>query len=168
MVERRLTWLALIIAAWGLGILGKLVSIQAIHHKESAGKARSIHQVVVQIPAPRGTIFDRNGQPLAMSLSLDSVTVNPQKIQDIPFAAELLSLMLHLDREELESRIQTAYENGRGYLRIKRGLTSEETDAMRKLAVDGIALEHESQRHYPKGGLAAHVIGGVDFQEKGN
>ena len=70
MVERRLTWLALIIALWGAGILGKLVSLQAIHHREYAGRARSIQQVVVEIPAPRGTIFDRNGQPLAMSLSL--------------------------------------------------------------------------------------------------
>jgi cell division protein FtsI (penicillin-binding protein 3) len=168
MVERRLTWLALIIALWGAGILGKLVSLQAIHHREYAGRARSIQQVVVEIPAPRGTIFDRNGQPLAMSLSLDTVTVNPQKIQDVSFAAELLSLLLHMNREELESKIRTAHDNGRGYLRIKRGLTAEETESMRKIALDGIALEHETQRHYPKGGLAAHVIGGVDFQEKGN
>jgi cell division protein FtsI (penicillin-binding protein 3) len=168
MVERRLTWLALVIALWGVGILGKLVSLQAIHHREYARRARSIQQVVVQIAAPRGTIFDRNAQPLAMSLSLDTVTVNPQKIQDISFAAELLSLLLHLNREELEAKIQTACHNGRGYLRIKRGLTPAETESMRKIALVGIALEHESQRHYPKGGLAAHVIGGVDFQEKGN
>jgi cell division protein FtsI (penicillin-binding protein 3) len=168
MVERRLTWLALIIGLWGVGIFGKLVSIQAIHHKDYVGKARSIQQVVLEIPAPRGTIFDRSGQPLAMSLSVDSVTVNPKKVQDIPFAAELLALVLHLDRDELEKKIQIAYDNGRGYLRIKRGLTSEETEAMRKIALDGISLEHESQRHYPKGGLAAHVLGGVDFQEKGN
>jgi cell division protein FtsI (penicillin-binding protein 3) len=168
MVERRLTWLSLIIIGWGLGIFAKLVSLQAVHHSDYASRARKIQEVVVNLPAPRGTIFDRNGQPLAMSLSLDSVTVNPQKIQDIPFAAELLSLVLHMDRGELQTKIQTAYENGRGYLRIKRGLTPDETESMRKIALDGIAMEHESQRHYPKGGLAAHVLGGVDFEEKGN
>src|SRR5690349_19233233 len=168
MVERRLTWLALIIIGWGLGIFGKLISIQVVHHGDYARRARSIQEVVVNIPAPRGTIFDRNGRPLAMSLSLDSVTVNPQKIQDIPFASELLALVLHLDRKDLETKIQAAYENSRGYLRIKRGLTPDETESIRKIALDGISLEHESQRHYPKGGLAAHVLGGVDFEEKGN
>jgi len=168
MVERRLTWLALIIIGWGLGIFGKLISIQVVHHGDYARRARSIQEVVVNIPAPRGTIFDRNGRPLAMSLSLDSVTVNPQKIQDIPFASELLALVLHLDRKDLETKIQAAYENSRGFLRIKRGLTPDETESIRKIALDGISLEHESQRHYPKGGLAAHVLGGVDFEEKGN
>src|SRR5689334_12768218 len=168
MVERRLTWLALIIIGWGLGIFGKLISIQVVHHGDYARRARSIQEVVVNIPAPRGTIFDRNGRPLAMSLSLDSVTVNPQKIQDIPFASELLALVLHLDRKELQTKIQAGYESGRGYLRIKRGLTPDETESIRKIALDGISLEHETQRHYPKGSLAAHLLGGVDFEEKGN
>src|SRR5205809_5150427 len=125
MVERRLIWLASIIILWGAAILGKLVSIQAVHHREYAARARSIQEIVVHIPAPRGTIFDRNGQPLAMSISTQSVTANPQKVPDIGFASELLSLVLHLDRRELEYKMQTAFENGRGYLRIKRGITPE-------------------------------------------
>ena len=168
MVERRLTWLALIVGVWGVAILGNLISLQVIHHREYAGRARAIQEVVVQIPAPRGTIFDRNGQPLAMSVSTRSVHVNPQKVPDIGFAAELLALVLHIDRTELEARMRAGHDNGRGFLWVKRKITAEEYESLRKMGLDWIGLANESQRHYPKGALAAHVIGGVDFEEKGN
>jgi len=168
MVERRLLWLALVVGIWGAAILGNLISLQIIHHKQYASRARAIQEIVVQIPAPRGTIFDRNGQPLAMSLVTQSVQVNPQKVPDIGVASELLSLVLHLDRGELEAKMRAAYESGRGYLRVKRKITREEYDSLRKMALDWVGIETESQRHYPKGPLAAHVLGGVDFAEKGN
>ena len=167
-MERRLTWLALVIGMWGAAILANLISLQVIHHREYAGKARAIQEVVVQIPAPRGTIFDRNGQALAMSVSTQSVHVNPQKVPDIGVASELLALVLHLDRAELEAKMRAACESGRGYLRVKRNITPEEYESLRKMALDWIGIATESQRHYPKGQLAAHVIGGVDFEEKGN
>src|SRR5215472_11898783 len=170
MVERRLTWLALIVCGWGAAILANLISLQVIHHREYAAKARSIQEVVVQIPAPRGTIFDRNGRPLAMSVSLQSVHVNPLKVPDIGFASELLARVLHLDRGTLEQKMRTAYQNDRGFLWVKRRITADESERLKKIAasVDWIGVADESQRHYPKGALAAHVIGGVDFEEKGN
>jgi len=167
-MERRLTWLAVIIGIWGAAILANLISLQVVHHRAYAAKARAIQEVVVQIPAPRGTIFDRNGQPLAMSISTQSVHVNPQKVPDIGVASELLALVLHLDRAELESKMRAAYESGRGYLRVKRNISAEESESLRKMALDWIGIATESQRHYPKGELAAHVIGAVDFEEKGN
>src|SRR6266567_8758151 len=100
MVERRLTCLAVIVLLWGAAILKNLISLQVIHHREYAGKARSIQEVVVEIPAPRGTIFDRDGQPLAMSLASQSVIINPQKV-DVGVAADLLGIVLHLDRTDL-------------------------------------------------------------------
>src|SRR6266480_3893267 len=98
MVERRLTCLALLVCAWGAAILGNLISIQVMHHREYAARARAIQEVTVPLPAPRGTIFDRNGRPLAMSVSVQSVHVNPLKVPDIGFASELLARMLQLDR----------------------------------------------------------------------
>src|SRR5215471_58957 len=168
MAERRLTWLALTIVLWGAAILANLISLQVVHHREYAGKARAIQEVVVQLPAPRGTIYDRNGQPLAMSVSLQSVHVNPQKVPDIAVAAQLLSLVLQLDRRSLESRMKEAYETNRGFLWIKRRITTSEAERLRNMRLNWIGIANESQRHYPKGALAAHLIGGVDFEEKGN
>jgi cell division protein FtsI (penicillin-binding protein 3) len=169
MAERRLTWLALIVSVWGVAIFGKLISLQVLHHREYAAKARAIQEIVVPIPAPRGTIFDRNGQPLAMSLSLDSVHVNPQKVPDIAFASDLLSRVLSgVDRNSLQEKMRAASEAGRGFLWVKRRISPQESETLRKMALNWIDLSRESQRHYPKGMLAAHVIGGVDFEERGN
>ena len=80
MVERRLTWLALIILLWGGAIFYKLISLQVMHHLQYVRMARARQELVVEIPAPRGTIFDRSGRVLAMSAPTESVYVNPQKV----------------------------------------------------------------------------------------
>jgi cell division protein FtsI (penicillin-binding protein 3) len=168
MVERRLTWLAFLVLAWGGAIFYKLVSLQVIHHQEYVSQARQHQEVVRQIPAPRGTIFDRNGQPLAMSIPTETVYVNPLKIPDIGVAADILSQFLHLDRVELYGQLKNAYENHRGYQIIKKKITFDEGQHLHNVAFDWIKIQTDSQRHYPNGTLAAHILGGVDFSEHGN
>lgn len=102
-----------------------------------------------------------------MSVPTASVYVNPLKLPDLGVAADLLSRVLHLDRTELLSNLKEAYDDHRGYLLIKRHIDFQEAEIVRGLAFDWIGVQHESQRHYPKGGLAAHVLGGVDFSETG-
>lgn len=168
MVERRLTILAGIIFLWGAGIFGKLLSLQVIHHAAYQKLARSRQELAIEIPAPRGTIFDRNAQPLAMSVPAESVHVNPLKVPDLELASEILGLVLHVDRRDLYGRMKTAYLNHRGFMWVKRQVTPEEAQNLRNLDLDWVEFESESQRHYPKGKLAAHLLGSVDFEEKGN
>lgn len=168
MVERRLTWLALGILLWGGAIFYKLISLQVLHHQEYVQQARKHQEEVRTIPAPRGTIFDCNGQPLAMSIPVEFVYVNPLKVPDIGVAADILSQFLHLDRVELYGRLKNAVENNRGYLIVKKNITFDEGQHLRNVAFDWIKIQTDSQRHYPKGELAAHILGGVDFSERGN
>ena len=168
MVERRLTWVALIVLAWGGAIFYKLISLQVIHHAAYARMARRRQEIVRVIPPTRGSIFDRYGEPLAMSVPTESVFVDPLKIPDLGFAADLLARFLHLDRTELYGRLKSAYDNHRGYLVVKKDITFDEGQSLRGLPLDWIDIDSESQRHYPKGTLAAHVLGGVDFAEHGN
>jgi cell division protein FtsI (penicillin-binding protein 3) len=168
MVERRLTWLAGIVLLWGAAIFLKLISLQVLHHQEYSRIARARQEMVIEIPAPRGTIFDRNGQPLAMSVPTESVYINPLKVPDLSVASEILALALHMDHMDLYGRMKFAYDNHRGFLWIKRRIGFDEGQTLRNMHLEWIGLESESQRHYPKGMLAAHVLGGVDFEEKGN
>ncbi len=168
MVDRRLTWLAAVILIWGAAIFIKLVSLQVIHHREYLGKAAARQEISIEIPAPRGTIFSRSGRRLAMSVSTESVYVNPLKLPDLGVAAELLGLALGMDREALETRLRDAYQAHRGFLWIKRKISEEEADSVHKLGMDWIFIAHESQRHYPNGTLAAHVLGSVNSEEQGN
>ena len=61
----------------------KLISLQVVQHAKYAAIARSQQEHEIDIPAPRGSIFDRNGQPLAISVPVASVSVNPQQIQNL-------------------------------------------------------------------------------------
>src|SRR6476661_4557170 len=108
MVDRRLTWLAAVVLIWGAAIFFKLISLQVIHHREYLSKAAARQEINVEIPAPRGTVFSRSGRRLAMSVSSDSVYVNPLKLPNLGVAAELLALALDMDRSALEQRLREA------------------------------------------------------------
>ena len=168
MVERRLLVIAGILALWSGAVVAKLSSLQLVHHQQFAQKARAKQEVVRQLPAPRGTIFDRSGQTLAMSLPSESVIVNPTKLPNVAVAADLLERVLHMGNSGLADKLKQAAEKGRGYFVVKHFITPEEAASVRALPIDGIEIESHSQRKYPKGSLAAHVLGGVDFSEHGN
>jgi cell division protein FtsI (penicillin-binding protein 3) len=166
--SRRLTWLAAGALLWAGLIFAKLISLQVIHHKEYARLARQQQELRVRIPAPRGPIFDRTGQALAMSIPTESVFVNPLRVPDMGVASEILARILDLDAGELRNRMRSAYDHQRGFLVVKRKISSAEAEQLRSLHLEWIAFQTESQRHYPNGTLAAHVLGSVDYEEKGN
>jgi cell division protein FtsI (penicillin-binding protein 3) len=168
MVERRLIWLARFVLLWGAVIFFKLVSLQVIHHQDYVHKARMRQELVVTIPGPRGTIYDRSHETLAMSVPTQSVYINPLKIPNLEVASDLLARALHMDRAALYGQMKNAYDNRRGFLWVKRKATFDEARCLLDMHRDWIALQQESQRHYPKGTLAAHVLGSVDFEESGN
>jgi len=168
MVERRLFVIAGVLILWSGGIVVKLSSLQLIHHREYASKARAKQEVARTIPAPRGSIYDRSGQTLAMSLPSETVIVNPARLPNIDVAADLLERVLHLGNSGLADKLKQAAERGRGYFVVKHSITPEEAASVRALPIDGVEIESHSQRKYPNGPLAAHVLGGVDFAEHGN
>jgi cell division protein FtsI (penicillin-binding protein 3) len=168
MVERRLKWLAWFVLLWGVVIFSKLISLQVFQHGRYVRLARLQQERPLEIPAPRGAIFDRTGHPLALSTPAISVRVNPLKVPDLEVAAQILGAELHLDIDQLHATLKHAKENRRGYLWIKRKAGYEEATRLRTLGLEWVTLERESQRHYPNGSLAAHLLGGVDFEEKGN
>ena len=166
--SRRLTWLAAGALVWAALIFGKLISLQIIHHKDYARLAHQQQELKVDIPAPRGPIFDRTGQPLAMSVPTESVSVNPLKIPDMGVASEILARILHIDAGDLHNRMRRDYDHHVGFLWVKRRITNSEAEQLRSMHLDWIDFQTESQRHYPNGTLAAHVLGSVDHDERGN
>ena len=167
-VSRRLVWLVLAAVAWALAIFGKLFSLQVLRHNFYARLAHSQQERRFDIPAPRGAIFDRNRRPLAMSVRVKSVFVNPLRIPDLMVASELLSGILDLNRDELYGRMKWAFDNRRGFLWVKKKISATEEERLRSLRLEWIEFQTGTQRHYPKGALAAHVLGSVDHRQKGN
>lgn len=174
----RLVALALGAALWAVVIFCRLVQLQVVSYHSYRSMAERQQQRTVALAAARGTVFDRNGKPLAISVPVDSVCINPLRVPDRPMAADLLARVLSgVDAGELLKKMNAAVNDyrrlgrkarGFGFLWVKRKITPEESEAVRSLKLDWIEFRRESQRSYPDGPLASHVLGSVDHREHGN
>jgi cell division protein FtsI (penicillin-binding protein 3) len=165
---RRVHLLARLAFLWAALIAARLLQLQIVQHDKYLSQAQQQQEKVVEVRAPRGTIIDRAGQPLAMSLPVDSVCVNPVRIPDLSVASDILARILDLNPSDLLGRMKLAADNRRGFLWVKRKVTPEQSKRLRDLNLDWVEFRTENVRFYPNKNLAAHVIGGVDFEERGN
>ncbi len=163
---RRLTWLGAALLVWGVAILGELISLQIVHHDDYIRKARKQQEASIELTAPRGTIFDRDNRPLAMSEPVESVLLNPRKIADQRMAADLLAPMLSLDPDQLYGQMLEAAEHHRGMV-VKRSISPDESQSLHGAHLTWIRFEEESRRTYPNSDVASHVIGSVYNGEHG-
>jgi cell division protein FtsI (penicillin-binding protein 3) len=176
----RLIALAAVAFLWAVVIFCRLVYLQVVSHKIYRELAEHQQQRTLRIEAPRGAIFDRSGHVLAMSVPADSVSINPLRVPDRPLATEILARVLAIDGRALLQKMDAAVEEhrralerkrkpkGTGFLWVKRKITPAESEALRSLKLDWVEFQQEPHRYYPDGSLAGHVVGTVDFQERGN
>jgi len=171
---RRLRWLLWIMLLWVGAIFARLVTLQVFRHDDLLRQAEQQQQKTEEIPAARGAIFDRTGQPLAKTLPAESICINPLKIPDPGVAADVLSRVLDLDRAALYKRIVRAKAHNAGFLWVKRKVSVEEAKRVRSLPFEWLEFRSEMRRFYPHGQLAAHVLGSTgivdpdDVLEHGN
>ncbi len=176
----RLIALAAVAFLWAVVVLCRLVYLQVVAHKTYQELAEHQQQRTLRVEAPRGAIFDRSGHALAMSVPADSISINPLRVPDRPLAAEILERVLAIDGRALLQKMDAAVEEhrralerkrkpkGTGFLWVKRKITPAESEALRSLKLDWVEFQQEAHRYYPDGSLAGHVVGTVDFQERGN
>jgi len=168
LARKRVNVLCRLAFLWAALIVLRLVQLQVMQHGEYQRLALRQQERFIEIKAPRGAIVDRYGQRLAMSLPVESVCIDPLRVPDLAVAADILSQVLRLDRTDLVGQMTAAKAKRRGFLWVKRKVTPEEAKRLRDLKLEWIEFRTESQRFYPNKSLAAHVIGGVDFEEDGN
>ena len=169
MVERRLTILALIVLLWGAGHPQNLIKLQIVQHEAYAKQARTDPGNDGRDPRAARLHLRPRRPSAGHEPGLAHGLHQPLKV-DVGVASDLLGQLLHLDRAELYLKIKQAADAHRGYLSIKRELPTDEYENLLHLktrGMDWFNLAHESQRHYPNGTLAAHVLGSVDFEENG-
>jgi len=117
--------------------------------------------------ARRGQIYDRNGYPLAVNLSLPALEVIPNQVDDAEYTARKLSLVIHLSREE-ELNLREDLDGDLMYIPpLKHKLTTEEVEKVRELDLPGVILVPEDWRYYPEGQLASQIMGYLDTEGMG-
>ena len=162
--QRRLLQLFAILATWALVILARLAQVQLLHHDSYVAKAQRQQERTLSLEPLRGSILDARNRVLAESVAAVSVYADPQAIVDARAAAGALARIpgLDLSREDIEDKLTS---NG-AFVWIARQLPREAGGAIRNLHLPGIYLLDAHRRTYPKGSLAANVVGyvGVDGQ----
>lgn len=152
----------LVVAVFG-GLAYRLYAVQIRGHAAAVAwkSAQSTSHVVVD--RPRGAILDAHGEFLAVSVTVPSVWANPQVVA--PEAAQPLADALSMKVDEVRRKL--ALRNLE-FVWIKRKIGEEAAARVRELVrrFPGIGLRTEFDRRYPRGGLAAHVLGIVGETEK--
>src|SRR6202171_1345105 len=148
---------------WATAVFGRLGYLQLYRHRDYLLRAQRQQQRIIEISPKRGAIYDRNMHALAMSIKVDSAFAIPNEIKDKARAAQLLSGVLGISADLVESRL----DSSQNFVWIERKLTSEKSEAITALNLKGVYTQAENKRFYPKADLASHVLGFVDVDEKG-
>jgi cell division protein FtsI/penicillin-binding protein 2 len=163
-VDRRLRVLFVAFAALlALGVLRatELGTIKAA----SLRRAAATEQVSVRtVPAPRGTIMDRNGVELALSQSADDVVADPYLIRHPQSVATRLAPLLQSPVPKLMSELTKPHT---GFVYLAHQLVAERAQTILKLHINGLSLMPDVKRVYPRGTMAGQVIGTVGWGDKG-
>ena len=161
--SRRVYVLIAVMGLWGAVIGTRLFSLQVVQSAYFRKRADSQQKRTIPIVPPRGSILDRNGNALAVSIQVKSVYGVHAEIEDIDATAKTLSSILGIPAVEI-ARTLTPQKK---FVWIKRKISDAEAQAIEKAGLDGIGLRDEFQRRYPNNDLAAQVVGYVGIDEQG-
>ena len=125
--------------------------------------AKKQHTAIIELQPRRGTIYDRNMRPLAVSLNLESVFANAREINDKRDAARKLAPALGLSEQFVYGRIN----RNKGFIWIKRKLSPVEAAKVKVLKIKGIEFLRESKRVYPNNSLASQIVGYAGTDNRG-
>lgn len=170
-MKKRLIFLMLTFSLLIVALIGRVGWIQIVKGEWYQKKAYDQQNRDREITPRRGTIYDRNMKPLAISATVERIVVNPQDFKNVPDSekervAEKLSQILEISKEEVLKKINSKYS----YETIKRQVEKEVGNEIRKWIKEeeivGIYIDEDTKRYYPQNNLAAHVIGftGADNQ----
>jgi cell division protein FtsI (penicillin-binding protein 3) len=150
-------------AVFGALVGLRAAQLQLVQHAELEKLARSQYLDDLKLPARRGHIYDRNGEPVAVSVDVASVYANPTAVIDARAAARALAPVLDVPRDTLYQKLAA----DRLFVWLKRQVSPEIEQKIRSLGLAGINTTRESRRFYPHRELAAQVVGFTDLDSRG-
>ena len=129
---------------------------------QDQGEARYVRTAV--LPANRGIIADRRGEPLAVSTPMASLWANPSVLSQSDRLPELASA-LGREPAELQARVQRYA--GKEFMYLQRRMKPAAARDVQRLKIPGVATRREYQRYYPAGEVVAHLVGFTNIDDQG-
>jgi cell division protein FtsI (penicillin-binding protein 3) len=156
-----------------LGLLGvmvaaiawRIIDLQVVDRAflKGQGDARSVRHI--PIPAHRGLITDRNGEPLAVSTPVTTLWANAKEMQLAKEKWPALAAALGQNPKALAERLEA--QANKEFIYLVRGLTPEQGQSVLDLKVPGVYGIEEFRRFYPAGEVTAHMVGFTDIDDHG-
>jgi cell division protein FtsI (penicillin-binding protein 3) len=163
--RRRMLVVVGLLSLSGLGLVARAFDLQVVRKAfyQRQGDARFLREM--PIPVSRGTIFDRNGAPLAVSTPVTSIWANPPEVLANEDRIPALARVLGVDADELKNKL--AQRSEREFVYLRRQMAPEAAQAVLDLGIPGINGQREFKRYYPSGELTAHVLGFTNIDDHG-
>lgn len=144
-------------------IAGRACYLQIVQAPDLQERADQQRQHVIKLAPQRGSILDRNGDPLAVSLAAESLYADPALISDPQAVAKKLANLLDVSQKELRSLLSEK----KRFVWLQRKLDPKVARQVRQLKIAGLNFVTEPKRYYPQAGIASHVVGFTGLDPKG-
>jgi cell division protein FtsI (penicillin-binding protein 3) len=156
----------LVVVMAGFGALAaRAFYLQGMHTDFLQAKGEARYGRVLELPASRGPVKDRNGQALAISTPVESIWATPDELGDVQDAKiEALARALAMPAEEIRQKIA---RKDRQFVYLKRQISPEQAAKVMALGVPGVFQQREFRRYYPAGEVMAHVVGFTGIEDQG-
>jgi stage V sporulation protein D (sporulation-specific penicillin-binding protein) len=164
LTKNRFRWLIVILTAGYIILALRLFHLQVICAPRLKAKAESLIRTKINLPARRGTIYDRNFNKLAVTVDAYDIAVRPavlgkDKVQVLTQLASLIGVDRYTILKKAENRKKPFY--------VARGVDIDVGDKVKKAKLPGVDVLRTMKRVYPYGQLAAHIIGFTDVDGRG-
>ncbi len=148
-----------------VGIIARAVYLQLINKDFLQDQGNDRYLRTVTIPAHRGMVLDRNGEPLAVSSPVDSVWAVPEVLLENQDRLPLLAQALGMKTGELEQRLSD--REGREFFYLRRHLAPDLAQRVLNLQIPGVYSQREYRRYYPTAEITSHLLGFTDIDDVG-
>jgi hypothetical protein len=146
-------------------LAARAVYLQVLDKDFLNQQADTRHLRTEKISAHRGTISDRNGEPLAISTPVDSIWANPKQFAPAVDSIPKLARALGIDSQMLMRRVTRSMD--KEFLYLKRHLSPEEANEVLDLDLPGINVQREYRRYYPASEVTGHLVGFTNIDDEG-
>jgi cell division protein FtsI (penicillin-binding protein 3) len=161
----RTTLVMAFFALFAASLVARAVHLQVLDKDFLNQQADTRHLRTEKISAHRGSITDRNGEPLAISTPVDSIWANPQEFAAAVDSIPRLARILELDQQTLMRRVTRSMD--KEFLYLRRHLSPDQAQEVLDLELPGINVQREYRRFYPASEVTGHLVGFTNIDDQG-
>lgn len=165
--RRRLITALVVIGAILLGLILRVAYLQTTEADNLRSAAADQWTRSVTIPAQRGTVFDRHGAELAMSVPAVTVSINPKLIENGTATVQVLDDLLDLPDDKVAELIAEIESKDRGFVFVRRQADADVGDQLSAMKLAGVNVDRESRREMPGGDTGRSIIGRTNIDGVG-